>query len=148
MTGLSGNTAGVLKRDDLEVDDNGKFEILVSGDPRPADYEGNYLQLTSDSTLIAARDTLADWNNEQPMSLTIERISGPPNSLLAQLGIFAIPLIGPAVSDNATLTQLVSIIPPLPGGLPPSCAERSRRSSCSLAFRWNANTSGSPPSMR
>ena len=63
-------------------------------------YEGNYLQLTSDSTLIAARDTLADWNNEQPMSLSIERISGPPNSLLAQFGIFAIPLIGPAVSDN------------------------------------------------
>ncbi len=102
LTGLSGNTAGVLNQNDLIVDQNGEFEILVSGDPKPADYEGNYLQLTSDSTLIAARDTLADWNNEQPMSLTIERISGPPNSLLAQLGIFAIPLIGPAVSDNAT----------------------------------------------
>ena len=119
LTGLSGNTAGVLNQNDLKVDENGEFEILVSGDPPPAGYQGNYLQLTSDSTLIAARDTLADWNNEQPMSLSIERTSGPPNSLLAQLGIFAIPLIGPAVSDNATLTQLVSIIPPLPGGLPP-----------------------------
>ncbi len=76
------------------------------------------MQLTSDSTLIAARDTLSDWNAQQPMTLSIERISGPPNSLLAQLGIFAIPLIGPAVSDNPTLTQLVSIIPPLPEAPP------------------------------
>ena len=42
------------------VDENSKYTILVSGDPRPADYEGNYIQLTSDSTLIAARDTLSD----------------------------------------------------------------------------------------
>ena len=114
LTGLSGNTAAVLDQDDLVVDENGEFTILVSGDPRPADYEGNYIQLTSDSTLIAARDTLSDWNTQQPMTLSIERISGPPNSLFAQLGGFAIPLIGPAVTDNPTLTQLVSVIPPLP----------------------------------
>ena len=113
LTGLSGNTAAVLNQDDLVVNDDGTFEILVSGDPRPAGYEGNYMQLTSDSTLIAARDTLSDWNAQQPMTLSIERTSGPPDSLLAQLGIFAIPLIGPAVSDNPTLTQLVSIITPL-----------------------------------
>ena len=114
LTGLSGNTAAVLNRDDLEINANGEFQILVSGDPKPADYNGNYLQLTSDSTLIAARDTLSDWNSQQPMSLSIERVSGPPNSFLAQMGIFTIPLIGPAVSDSPLLTQLVSIIPPLP----------------------------------
>jgi hypothetical protein len=114
LTGLSGNTAAVITKDQLVVDDNGEFEIVVSGDPRPADFEGNYMQLTSDSTLIAARDTLSDWNAQQPMTLSIERTSGPPDSLLAQLGVFAIPLIGPAVSDNPLLTQLVSIIPPLP----------------------------------
>lgn len=118
LTGLSGNTAQVITKDQLEVNDNGTFEILVSGDPRPAGYEGNYMQLTSDSTLIAARDTLSDWNAQQPMTLSIERTSGPPDSLLAQLGVFAIPLIGPAVSDNPTLTQLVSIIPPLPNPPP------------------------------
>ncbi|MFY9922055.1 MAG: hypothetical protein WAL26_27250 [Mycobacterium sp.] len=118
LTGLSGNTAQVITKDQLEVNDNGTFEILVSGDPRPAGYEGNYMQLTSDSTLIAARDTLSDWNAQQPMTLSIERTSGPPDSLLAQLGVFAIPLIGPAVSDSPTLTQLVSIIPPLPNPPP------------------------------
>ena len=114
LTGLSGNTAAVIGQDDLKVNDDGTFEIMVSGTPRPADFEGNYLQLTSDSTLIAARDTLGDWNQEQPMNLSIERTSGPPNSFLAQMGIFTIPLIGPAVSDSPVLTQLVSIIPPLP----------------------------------
>jgi Protein of unknown function (DUF1214) len=114
LTGLSGNTAAVIQQEELVVNDDGTFEILVSGEPRPADFQGNYLQLTSDSTLIAARDTLADWNQEQPMSLSIERISGPPNSFLAQMGIFTIPLIGPAVSDSPLLTQLVSIVPPLP----------------------------------
>lgn len=114
LTGLSGNTAQVITKDQLVVDEHGNFEILVSGDPKPADYQGNYIQLTSDSTLIAARDTLGDWNKEQPMTLSIERTSGPPNSFLAQMGIFAIPLIGPAITENATLTQLVSIIPPLP----------------------------------
>ena len=57
---------------------------------------------------------MGDWNQEQPMNLSIERTSGPPNSFLAQMGIFTIPLIGPAVSDSPVLTQLVSIIPPLP----------------------------------
>jgi hypothetical protein len=119
LTGLSGNTAAVLNRDDLQVNPDGSFDIYVSSDPPPPGYTGNYMQLTSDSTLIAARDTLSDWNTQQPMTLSIERIDGPPDSLLAQLGIFTIPVIGPAISDNATLTQLVSAIPPLPGGLPP-----------------------------
>ena len=113
LTGLSGNTAQVITKDDLVVNDDGTFEIYVSATPPPEGEYDNYIQLTSDSTLIAARDTLADWNTEQPMTLSIERISGPPDSLFAQLGGFAIPLIGPAVSDNPTLTQLVSIIPPL-----------------------------------
>ena len=56
---------------------------------------------------------MSDWNVQQPSSLTIERLSGPPDSLFSQLGGFAIPLIGPAVTDNPTLTQLVSINPPL-----------------------------------
>ncbi|GFG50199.1 hypothetical protein CQY20_17295 [Mycolicibacterium agri] len=117
LTGLSGNTAQVLSQKDLVVKPNGEFEIYVSAGPKPDEYD-NYIQLTSDSTLIAARDTLADWNVEQPMTLSIERISGPPNSLAAQLGLFAIPFIGPAVSERPFLTQLVSLIPPLPNEPP------------------------------
>jgi len=48
------------------------------------------------------------------MSLSIERVSGPPNSLFAQLGGFAIPFIGPTVTKKPLLTTLVSLVPPLP----------------------------------
>jgi hypothetical protein len=55
---------------------------------------------------------LADWNIEDPMSLSIERVNGPPNSLFAQLGGFV--LLGQLVNNIPVLTTLVSLIPPLP----------------------------------
>jgi hypothetical protein len=48
------------------------------------------------------------------MSLSILRVSGPRDSLFSQFGGFAIPGLGQFVSSNPLLTQLVSIIPPLP----------------------------------
>jgi hypothetical protein len=111
LTGLSGVTADNLSGRDLLVDSDGSFTITVSTAPKqPGE---NHLQLTSDSTLIAARNTLSDWNGQEPMSLSIQRISGPPNSLFSQLGGFAIPVIGPQVASNPFLTTLVSLIPPL-----------------------------------
>jgi hypothetical protein len=112
LTGLSGTTARVLTGDELVRNSDGSFTITVSGSPTGPG--PNHLQLTSDTTLIAVRNTLSDWNKQDPMSLSIERTSGPPNSLFAQLGGFAIPFIGPLVTDNPLLTSLVSLIPPLP----------------------------------
>jgi hypothetical protein len=112
LTGLSGNTASVLSGRDLVRNPDGTFTISVSG--APTGPGPNHIQLTDDTTLIAVRNTLSDWNNQDPMSLSIERISGPPNSLFAQLGGFAIPFIGPTVTRNPLLTTLVSLIPPLP----------------------------------
>jgi Protein of unknown function (DUF1214) len=112
LTGLSGTTASVLSGKDLVLNPDGSFTITVSGSPTGPG--PNHIQLTSDTTLIAVRNTLSDWNNQNPMSLSIERVSGPPNSLFAQLGGFAIPFIGPLVTDNPFLTTLVSLIPPLP----------------------------------
>ena len=112
LTGLSGETAAVLSARDLQIDDDGRFTITLSGDPATAG-EGNHLQLTADSTLIAVRNTLSDWNSQPPMELSIDRVSGPRDSLFAQLGGFAIPLIGPTVTDSRLLTALVSVIPPM-----------------------------------
>jgi hypothetical protein len=112
LTGLSGITAANLSGRELEVNPDGTFTITVSGAPA-APGQKNHLQLTSDSTLIATRNTLSDWNTQEPMSLSIQRVSGPPNSLLSQLGIFTIPVIGPLVTTNPFLTTLVSLIPPL-----------------------------------
>lgn len=112
LTGLSGNTASVLNGEDLVRNPDGTFTITVSGaatGPGP-----NHIQITDDTTLIAVRNTLSDWNAQDPMSLSIQRVSGPPNSLFAQLGGFAIPFIGPTVTRTPVLTNLVSLVPPLP----------------------------------
>jgi hypothetical protein len=94
------------------VNPDGSFTITVSGSPTGPG--PNHIQLTSDTTLIAVRNTLSDWNEQDPMSVSIERVSGPPDSLFSQLGGFAVPFIGPMVTSNPLLTALVSLIPPLP----------------------------------
>jgi hypothetical protein len=117
LTGLTGTTASVLNADQLELAPDRTFVITVSGSPAQPG-QTNHVQITPDTTLIAIRDTLSDWNTEDPMGLAIQRTAGPPNSLFSQFGGFAIPVIGPAVAQNKFLTALVSLIPPLPG-VPP-----------------------------
>lgn len=112
LTGLTGNTAAVLTKDQLVLGPDGSFTITV--DRTPAGGRTNHLQLTADTTIIATRNTLSDWATQTPMSLEITRVGGPPNSLFSQLGGFAIPGIGPTVVRNPVLTKLVSLIPPLP----------------------------------
>lgn len=110
LEGLAGTTSSILSADDMEINEDGTFTITVS--TQPANGRKNHLQLTSSSTIIAARDTLGDWNSEEPPSLSIERVAGPPDSLFAQIGGFA--FLGQFVSGNPLLTTLVSLVPPLP----------------------------------
>lgn len=112
LTGLTGNSAAVLTKDQLVIGDDGTFTITL--DKTPANGRQNHLQLTADTTIVATRNTLSDWATQQPMSLEITRVGGPPNSLFSQLGGFAIPGIGPAVVRSKLLTTLVSLVPPLP----------------------------------
>ena len=111
LTGLQGTTAQNISGRDLVVNPDGTFTITVSAAPGAPGQ--NHIQLTSDSTLIATRNTLSDWANQEPMSLSIRRVSGPPNSLFSQFGGFALPVIGPLVANTPLLTTLVSLIPPL-----------------------------------
>jgi hypothetical protein len=117
LTGTTGTTVAVLNGDQLELGPDRTFVVTVSGDPA-APGETNHLQITPDTTLIAIRDTLSDWNIDEPMSLAIYRVAGPPNSLFSQFGGFAIPFIGPLVAQSPFLTAVVSLIPPLPA-VPP-----------------------------
>jgi hypothetical protein len=111
LEGSSGKTSTILSLKDIDVSDDGSFVITVSGDPA-APGEKNHLQLTSSSTLVAVRNTLGDWNAEEPMDLAVHKVSGPPNSLFAQLGGFL--FFGSVVNDNPLLAKLVSLVPPLP----------------------------------
>ena len=110
LEGTSGKTSSILSLADLDVSPDGSFVITVSGDAA-APGQTNHLQLTSNSTLIAARNTLGDWVAEEPMELEVHRVSGPPNSLFAQLGGFV--LLGSLVNDNPLLASIASLIPPL-----------------------------------
>jgi hypothetical protein len=110
LEGTSGITSSILTLDDLERSPDGSFVITVSGEAATPGQK-NHLVLTSSSTLIAARNTLGNWVAEEPMELEVHRVSGPPNSLFAQLGGFV--LFGSLVNDNPLLASLASLIPPL-----------------------------------
>ncbi|WP_162462641.1 DUF1214 domain-containing protein [Mycolicibacterium sp. CBMA 234] len=113
LTGLGGTTAAVLNAKDMQINPDGTFTVTVSGAPA-APGQTNHLQIPTNTTLIVARNTLSDWNSQSPMSLSIQRVGGPPDSLFAQLGGFAIPGLGAFVAGNQLLTNVVSLIPPLP----------------------------------
>jgi hypothetical protein len=112
LSGFQGTTSQNISGSELEINPDGTFTITVSAEAAAVGQK-NHLQLTADSTLIAARNTLSDWTSQDPMDLSIQRISGPPNSLFSQLGGFALPVIGPLVVNDPLLTTLVSLIPPL-----------------------------------
>lgn len=115
LTGLSGATASNLNGRDLVLGPDGSFTITASAAPAEPG-QPNHLQLPPGTTLITTRNTLSDWNSQEPMSLEVLRVGGPPPSLFSQIGGFAIPGIGPLVAGSPLLTSLVSAVPPLPGG--------------------------------
>lgn len=111
LTGTTGTTVAVLNADKLDLAPDRTFVLTVSGAPADPG-QNNHLQITPDTTLIAIRDTLSDWNTQEPMTLAIHRTAGPPASLFGQFGGFAI--LGSVVSQSRLLTALVSLVPPLP----------------------------------
>lgn len=114
LTGLNGTTAANINGRDLVVNPDGTFTITADSSPSEPG-EVNHLQLAPGTTLITTRNTLSDWNTQEPMSLSVLKVSGPPSSLFSQIGGFAIPGIGPLVAGSPVLTSLVSVFPPLPG---------------------------------
>lgn len=76
LSGSTGTTTETLSMQNLVVADDGTFTITLDSNPT-APGQTNHLQLTSSSTGIIIRDTLGDWNTETPMTLSIEKTSGP-----------------------------------------------------------------------
>lgn len=111
LTGLTGTTTSVLSGRDLVYNPDGSFTITA--DSAPADGRPNHLQLPSGVTLITARNTLSDWNTQVPMSLSVQRISGPADNLFSQLGFYAIPVVGSLFSSAPIISQLVQLVPPM-----------------------------------
>jgi len=113
LTGLAGTTADNLSWEQIQKnEDDGTFAITIGSDPTKKGTP-NYLYMPPDATLVTTRNTRSDAMTQDNMELTIDRTSGPPNSLFSQLGGFVIPGLGAAVAQNETLVKLVSAVPPV-----------------------------------
>ncbi|RLU04228.1 MAG: DUF1214 domain-containing protein [Ketobacter sp.] len=65
--------SGYLEASQLEIDPNGRFEIIVSCQPQPK----NWLPMQADSGNLIVRQTFLDRDTEIPADLHIERICPP-----------------------------------------------------------------------
>ncbi len=63
---------GFLDARDLQIDAEGRFEIVVSREPQPH----NWLKLDADSNAIIVRQTFMDRPSERPAQLSIARRAG------------------------------------------------------------------------
>ena len=84
----------------LIVDEDGRFEVAVSQDPR----SGNWLPLDAKSNVLIVRQTFFDRSNEVPASMVIERVGGPktPTPLSAKRADSALRAAGALVARIAT----------------------------------------------
>jgi hypothetical protein len=62
---------GSLDLDNLELQDDGSFDVTVSPEPPQ---EGNWIRMLPDTRRILVRNTYGDWNSETAGELRIERI--------------------------------------------------------------------------
>ncbi len=77
----SWGTISSLEGDDLEMDADGNFELIVGGEKRA----GNWLSSREDAEFILIRQYFEDWERERPADLLIERVAAeypipPPRS--------------------------------------------------------------------
>ncbi len=106
MTACRNQTLDALDQFELELDDEGRFEIIVAA-RRPRGYEGHFIASRAevpcpsafgtttyrmrDATQLNVRETFSDWNDEVPLELEIVRLDmrgmpRPPRSS-ARMGL-------------------------------------------------------------
>lgn len=65
-----------LQLSSLQVDADGRFDVLLSPE-RPEGLEGDWWQLHPSAVRLLCRMVSSDWSNEEPSTLSIERIDAP-----------------------------------------------------------------------
>ena len=68
MNGIASTCNALV--DELEVDDEGNFEVIISANETP----GNWMRIEGDHPTLTVRHFFYDWETEVPSSLRIERI--------------------------------------------------------------------------
>lgn len=95
------DTTGYLEAADMDIDKDGRFEIIASKEKQP----GNWLPMAEGTRLIQVRQTRLDHKNEIPAQVHIERIDGPnqPRLLNAERVDKALAGVGFFVHGTAAL---------------------------------------------
>lgn len=63
--------------DDLEMDADGRFDVIFSRE-RPVGHGGNWIPLPADADFILVRQFSCDWGRERDVRVAIERLDAPP----------------------------------------------------------------------
>lgn len=71
-------TVDVLDGKSLVLDADGRFEIFVDADEKGA--RANHVRSSPAAVEFYIRDVIADWANERPNELSIEKLGGPPTT--------------------------------------------------------------------
>ena len=106
--------------DELEVDADGNFEVVLSADER----EGNWMRVAGDHPTLTVRHFFYDWDTEVASSLQIERLGDAvqhtqdpvsPDVLVSR----QLVALGDFVHDNLEFFLQFGAAPPANGFLPP-----------------------------
>ena len=73
-TPWGGAVIGSLFGPEMDVDEDGRFELIISPEPHP----GNWIRSTPDTYRVTFRQFFADWEEEVPMDAEIECLTAPP----------------------------------------------------------------------
>jgi hypothetical protein len=118
MNGIA-STANTLV-DELEVDADGDFELVLSAD----EHEGNWMRVEGDHPTLVVRHFFYDWDAEQPSVLQIERIgdevAARERSVAPDVAVSRqIHALGEFVHDNLKFFLDFNAGPPVNGFMPP-----------------------------
>jgi len=118
MNGIVSTTNCLV--DDLEVDEGGNFEVVLSADER----QGNWMRVEGDHPTLVVRHFFYDWDSEKPSSLQIERIGDEvepkDRSVAADVAVSRqIHALGEFVHDNLKFFLDFNAGPPANAFMPP-----------------------------
>jgi hypothetical protein len=106
--------------DELEVDDDGNFEVVLSAQERA----GNWMRIDGDHPTLTVRHFFYDWDIEVASSLRIERlgdaVAANGGSVDRKIAVSRqLVALGDFVHDNLAFFLQFGAAPPLNGFLPP-----------------------------
>jgi hypothetical protein len=118
MDGMAATTNVLV--DELDVDADGNFEVLLSADS----HDGNWLKLAGDHPTLTVRNFLYDWDTEELAALQIERVGAEvqPEDRPVALDVSVarqLYAVGEFVYDNLKFFLDFGAMPQANGFVPP-----------------------------